>query len=166
MWIILFNALDDFGVKESILGSPNMNHAQIDGVKRKVADSALHAALRIAGLAGVLTTNHYLKLDPAVMHVSCNYAGMFLARLGRPEVYNCIGGLEQYSAAYEEAGEQAAEMKRLYHHARSGELELNHMASVTPRVTMHNPTTTIVEQQVPTRNGSSKNPLYFGHLSY
>jgi hypothetical protein len=50
MWIILFNALDDFGVKESILGSPNMNHAQIDGVKRKVAESALHAALRIAGL--------------------------------------------------------------------------------------------------------------------
>lgn len=48
------------------------------------------------------------------MHVSCIQAGTLLARLGRPEVSNCIGGLEQYSNAYEEAGEQATEMKKAF----------------------------------------------------
>lgn len=56
MWIILFNALDDFGVKELNDAQRNQsagmvhNHTQIDIVKRKVADEALHGALRIAGL--------------------------------------------------------------------------------------------------------------------
>lgn len=57
MWIILFNALDDFGIREmndvERMGNPgNMvpNHAQIDVVKRKVTDEALHGALRISGL--------------------------------------------------------------------------------------------------------------------
>jgi len=93
----------------------------------------VHSALRIAGLAGVLTTNGYLRLDSAVMHVSCIQAGTLLARLGRPEVSNCIAALEQYGAAYEEVGEQALEMKRVYASARSGEYEFTHMASVSPR---------------------------------
>ena len=62
MWIILFSALDDFGIKELNSGitlSAN-TLAEIDAVKRKVADEALHGALRIAGLAGVLTSNGYL----------------------------------------------------------------------------------------------------------
>ena len=61
MWIILFNALDDFGVKElnTGIGMPH-NHLEIDAVMRKVADEALHGALRISGLAGVLTSNGYL----------------------------------------------------------------------------------------------------------
>lgn len=84
--------------------------------------------------AGVLTSNGYLRLDPAVMHVSCIQAGTFLARLGRPEVANCIAGLEQYSYSYEEAGEQAREMRKLYEAVRNGESELNHMESVTPRM--------------------------------
>ena len=69
------------------------------------------------------------------MHISCNLAGTFLARLGRPEVSNCIAGLEQYSYAYEEAGDQANEMSRLFQRVRYGDLELNHMASIITRVT-------------------------------
>lgn len=140
MWIILFNALDDFGVRE-LNGNPSppTNYAEIQEAKRKVADEALHGALRIAGLAGVLTTNGYLRLDPAVMHVSCIQAGTFLARLGRPEVANCIAGLEQYSWSYEEAGEQAKEMRRLYEAVAGGENELNHMDSVTHRVAVTPP---------------------------
>ncbi|KAF8194249.1 hypothetical protein BJ912DRAFT_1021497 [Pholiota molesta] len=134
MWIILFNALDDFGVKEQNAGISIHNMAEIDAAKRKVADEALHGALRIAGLAGVLTSNGYLRLDPAVMHISCILAGTLLARLGRPEVTNCIAGLKQYSYAYEEAGDQANEMSRLFNRVRSGEQELSHMASVAPRV--------------------------------
>ncbi|KAF8908927.1 hypothetical protein CPB84DRAFT_1703318 [Gymnopilus junonius] len=135
MWIILFNALDDFGVKElnGAIGLP-LNHLEIDTVKRKVADEALHGALRIAGLAGVLTSNGYLRLDPAVMHISCILAGTLLARLGRPEVSNCIAGLKQYSYAYEEAGDQANEMNRLFNRVRTGDMELHHMATVAPRV--------------------------------
>jgi len=61
MWIILFSALDDFGIKELNSGITHPHTlAEIDAVKRKVADEALHGALRIAGLAGVLTSNGYL----------------------------------------------------------------------------------------------------------
>jgi len=141
MHIILFNALDDFGVREINevvrMGNPGnsvSNYSQIEALKRKVADEALHGALRIAGLAGVLTSNGYLRLDPAVMHVSCIQAGTLLARLGRPEVSNCIAGLEQYSYSYEEAGDQAADIKRIYNLARAGEFDMNHMASVVSRV--------------------------------
>ncbi len=67
------------------------------------------------------------------MHVSCIQAGMLLARLGRPEVQNCITGLEQYAYAYEECADQAAEIKRVYNAAVNGEQEVNHMASVWPR---------------------------------
>jgi hypothetical protein len=67
------------------------------------------------------------------MHVSCIQAGTLLARLGRPEVSNCIAALEQYGAAYEAVGEQAVELKRVYASARSGEFDFNHMASMAPR---------------------------------
>ena len=62
MWIILFSALDDFGIKELNSGITHSDdtHAEIDAAKRKIADEALHGALRIAGLAGVLTSNGYL----------------------------------------------------------------------------------------------------------
>jgi hypothetical protein len=68
------------------------------------------------------------------MHVSCIQSGTFLARLGRPEVANCIAGLEQYSYSYEEAGDHAIEMKRVFMASKSGESDFNHMASVAPRV--------------------------------
>ena len=56
MWIILFNALDDFGIREinEVVrsGSPPdaVPNQQFEAVKRKVADEAVHSALRIAGL--------------------------------------------------------------------------------------------------------------------
>ncbi|RPD62771.1 hypothetical protein L227DRAFT_651667 [Lentinus tigrinus ALCF2SS1-6] len=141
MWIILYNALDDFGIREvndvTRTGTSETllpQHAQIEDKKRKVMNEALHGALRIAGLAGVLATNGYLKLDCAVMHVSCIQAGMLLAKLGRPEVVNCITGLEQYAYAYEECADQAAEIKRVYSQALNGEQDANHMSSVMLRV--------------------------------
>lgn len=51
------------------------------------------------------------------MHVSVIQAGFFLARLGRPEVQNCIEGLEQYSYAYEETKEQSQSIRREYEQA-------------------------------------------------
>ena len=56
MWVIVFNAVDEFGIKEvneairlstmqSVPGNP-----AIEGVKHKLLDEALHGALRIAGL--------------------------------------------------------------------------------------------------------------------
>jgi len=75
----------------------------------------------------------FQRLDSAVMHVSCIQAGTLLARLGRPEVSNCIAALEQYGAAYEEIGEHAVEIKRIYASASSGDFDFNHMASVAPR---------------------------------
>lgn len=69
------------------------------------------------------------------MQVSCTQAGTFLARLGRPEVSNCIEGLEQYSHAYVEAGEYATEMKRMYANAQSGDFDFNHMVNFVSPVT-------------------------------
>jgi len=74
------------------------------------------------------------------MHISLILAGHLLARLGRPEVSNCINGLKQYSYAYEESGEQANEINRVFNRVRMGEQELTHMVSVTARVTpVHSP---------------------------
>ena len=67
------------------------------------------------------------------MHVSCNYAGILLARLGRPEVQNCIEGLEQYSYSYEEAADQAQELRRLYALARGGQTDFAHMSGAVGR---------------------------------
>lgn len=85
----------------------------------------------------MLTKNGYLRLDPAVMHVSCNYAGILLARFGRPEVQNCIEGLEQYSYSYEEAADQAHELRRLFSLARAGQTDFTHMASAVVRQQQH-----------------------------
>ncbi|KAG6890787.1 hypothetical protein C0995_003217 [Termitomyces sp. Mi166 len=122
MWIILFNALDDFGVKEINNRAITPNNPRIEEVKRKVLEEALHGALRISGL----------RLDPAVMHVSCIQAGTLLARMGNENVRACINGLKQYSHSYEEAGEQAAEMQRVYEAALAGEPQFSHMGAAVP----------------------------------
>jgi len=92
------------------------------------------------------------------MHISLILAGHLLARLGRPEVSNCINGLKQYSYAYEESGDQANEINRVFNRVRMGEQELNHMASVTARVTPvhsplsdtpHSPQGVLLEEQQP-----------------
>lgn len=61
MWIILFSALDDFGIKELNGGIPP-NITEIESVKRKVADEALHGALRIAGLVSSRLLKGHLSL--------------------------------------------------------------------------------------------------------
>jgi len=73
MWIILFNALDDRGIRES-LGSPGAVgtstalatssglQQQIEELKTKVLDEALHGAMRIAGL--VRDSKHRLPPHP------------------------------------------------------------------------------------------------------
>lgn len=84
------------------------------------------------------------------MHISCNLAGTLLAKLGRPEVSNCIAGLRQYSYAYEEAAEQANEMEALFSRVRVGKtVELIHMASVTPRVGSASPSGSGSQQHSP-----------------
>lgn len=53
MWIILFNALDEFGLKEindMVRSGNSPDSIQCEVIKSKVADEALHGALRIAGL--------------------------------------------------------------------------------------------------------------------
>jgi ABC-type sulfate/molybdate transport systems ATPase subunit len=96
------------------------------------------------------------KLDPAVMHVSCIKAGTLLARLGRPEARNCIDGLEQYSYSYEEAGDQAAEMKKTYSQAQEVGLQFNHMAHFISG-TMHDNAAMAVDEQDMKPDSSSSN---------
>jgi hypothetical protein len=77
MWIIIFNAVDDFGIREELeepaKSEPQSMFAQtpayrprgngkvnVEEVKTKLFQEAQHGALRIAGLAGVLASNGYL----------------------------------------------------------------------------------------------------------
>lgn len=56
MWVIVFNAVDDFGIKEfnEAIRMNSMQTVQanpsIESVKHKILDEALHGSLRIAGL--------------------------------------------------------------------------------------------------------------------
>jgi hypothetical protein len=61
MWIILFNAVDDYGVREvnEVVrsgASPSMSTSNVDveQVKREIMKETLHGALRIAGLVRIL----------------------------------------------------------------------------------------------------------------
>lgn len=60
MWIIIFNALDDFGILEVNdmsravnMSQPLPNHMEIESQKRNVMDEALRGAMRIAALVSV-----------------------------------------------------------------------------------------------------------------
>ncbi|CAE6414217.1 unnamed protein product [Rhizoctonia solani] len=112
MYIILHQAVENFGIRDLQRGSdPSGINADIESLQANLASEALHSALRIAALTGVLTTNGYLRLDPNVLHYSTYAAGLLLARQGRPEAVNCITGLRQYAFAYEEAHIQADEIE-------------------------------------------------------
>jgi hypothetical protein len=90
MWIILFNALDDRGIRES-LGSPQSPessigsstalsvssglHQQIEDLKIKVLEEALHGAMRIAGLV------HCLFFRPTVMFLIGRYRQVYSPRM-------------------------------------------------------------------------------------
>ena len=69
------------------------------------------------------------------MHVSIIQAGFFLARLGRPEVQNCIEALEQYSYAYEETKELSQMMRRDYEQTLAKGPSFHEMSNAVPRRT-------------------------------
>lgn len=69
------------------------------------------------------------------MHVGIIQSGFFLARLGRPEVQNCIEGLEQYSYAYEETKELAQMIRRDYEQTLIKGPTFHEMSNTVPRRT-------------------------------
>ncbi|KAF8339594.1 uncharacterized protein EI90DRAFT_2966748 [Cantharellus anzutake] len=94
-------------------GVPQDAAVMVD-LERSVANDAFNGATRIAGLAGVLTSNGYMRLDPNAMHWPIYSAGRLLAKLGRQEVFNCIDGLDQNGFAYEESWKHARELEHTY----------------------------------------------------
>ncbi|KAG8743584.1 hypothetical protein FRC10_011731 [Ceratobasidium sp. 414] len=154
------DAVEDFGIRDLQRGSdPSGINADIESLQATLAGEAIHSALRIAALTGVLTTNGYLRLDPNVLHYSTYAAGLLLARQGRPEAVNCITGLRQYAFAYEEAHIQADELESIlaavnrertqrehgderHNHVPSpsyGRVAQTPFAAGLPAVTMHHP---------------------------
>ncbi|EJD39970.1 hypothetical protein AURDEDRAFT_187188 [Auricularia subglabra TFB-10046 SS5] len=133
MWIILFNAIEEYGIRElreaGILVSmasdapitcpenapldPSLL-SRFEETRTKLHNEAGLGALRIAELMNVLAQQNYLRLDPNVMHFSAYAAGLHLARLGRPETITCINGLRQYGIAYEDALDQADELEHIF----------------------------------------------------
>ena len=73
MWIILFSAVDDFGIREQTdlvraasPGETNVaSHEEIETIKKKLYEDTLHSDCRIAGLAGVLTSHGYMVRRPS-----------------------------------------------------------------------------------------------------
>ncbi|KAG8904857.1 hypothetical protein FRB99_001063 [Tulasnella sp. 403] len=162
----LRKAVDEYGIKEYndiTRSAPDASAdlSEFEALRNNIADEAQHGALRIAGLAGVLTTNGYLRLDPNSLHYALYAAGHLLARVASPEVQNCIAGLKQYGEpknlmlpddaaaqsvqafgtaallrglAYEDAFDQAAELEQIYANAIS-----TGQAQQTPQ---HSPVTT------------------------
>jgi hypothetical protein len=65
MWVIMFNAVDDFGIREEneLLGmgqSPpaSPEYETVEKAKQQLYDEALHGALRIAGLVSSKPSFH------------------------------------------------------------------------------------------------------------
>ncbi|KAF8521063.1 hypothetical protein JB92DRAFT_2892772 [Gautieria morchelliformis] len=118
MWVVLYQALREFGLREvKQSGSNPANHAlagQFVATQARVQKEALNAASRIAGLTNLLTQSSYLRLDPNVMHYNIYAAGRLLAEFGREEVAMCIRGLQQYGVSYDDALDQAAEIQSIY----------------------------------------------------
>jgi hypothetical protein len=68
MWVIMYNAVDDFGVREENDAGAGERLPAVDALKAALHEEALHGALRIAGLAGVLASNGYLVRPPPPSH--------------------------------------------------------------------------------------------------
>jgi len=64
MWIILFNATDDFGVKEIKKNPGALKDVPIEEVQQQIMDEALQGALRIAGLVCICIYSllEYIKI--------------------------------------------------------------------------------------------------------
>ncbi|KAH7101631.1 hypothetical protein BKA62DRAFT_618416 [Auriculariales sp. MPI-PUGE-AT-0066] len=155
LWIVLFNAIEDFSIKElrdagltvsmtsdapvaaEIPGHSIMLDqiliSQIEEARGKLQSEAGMGALRIAELVSVLAQQNYLRLDPNIVHYALYAAGLHLARLGRPETMTCVIGLRQYGLAYEDAYDQADEIERIY--APSSGASSPHMATSVPAQT-------------------------------
>jgi hypothetical protein len=59
MWIILFNATDDFGVKENKDRSAGPKSDRIiEDIQQQIMDEALQGALRIAGLVCIFSRTY------------------------------------------------------------------------------------------------------------
>lgn len=78
MWIILFNATDDFGVKEIINHSAGSKRERIEEVQQQIMDEALQGALRIAGLVCKIRILRVQRLTSALGHIGCCINGTWI----------------------------------------------------------------------------------------
>lgn len=123
LWVVLAQTLDSYGIYEcrqidrgDAFGSSDefeQTRMEVDALRGKVNDEALHGALRISALASVLTTNSYLRLDPNVLFASIREGGRYLAKMGRKEVQPCIAGLRQYGMSFEEAFDEVDHLMKV-----------------------------------------------------
>lgn len=110
----------------------------------------------------MLTDIYSQKLDPAVVEFHIIAAGHLLARLGRQEVSTCIIGLEQYSHSYEEAGDHAQDIRKIYEQVRNGngDQHLNHMSRIIKQIPAFPTATT--EPEVPPGAQEPMSPSVLG----
>ncbi|KAH8089477.1 hypothetical protein HD553DRAFT_93191 [Filobasidium floriforme] len=117
-WTCLAGAIKKCGIKElKRTGEAPLLRDEAEDIKARIEHEALHGALRISALAGVLTQNSYLRLDPNVLFPALYRSGVYLAEAGRIECMSCIAGLRQYGLCFEEAFDRADELAVVYQRA-------------------------------------------------
>lgn len=160
LWVVVAQTLDIYGIYESrqidrgdAFGSSDefaQTRMEVDALRGKVNDEALHGALRISALASVLTTNSYLRLDPNVLFASIREGGRYLAKMGRKEVGPCFAALRQYGMSFEEAFDEVEHLEKLVAEREGGGHSVGEsaLAGTGPGATTGNSTTTTTTTQM------------------
>lgn len=120
LWLVLERGVKEFGIKELRTSFTLDTYIlqRIDSAKTRIRDEADRGAHRIATLTSILALNHYIRLDPYLLHSPIYEAGLYLAESGREECMAAIAGLRQHCISYPQFWSQAEEIERLYN-ARS-----------------------------------------------
>lgn len=118
MWLVAERAVHDFGIQDT--DDRHMFAFEMQQMKERLAQEAVHSAMRITMLAALAAEQGLLRLDPLILYRPIYDAGMFLARRGQDECLGCVAGLRQYAMAYPQMWELAAEIEAALSKARLG----------------------------------------------
>jgi hypothetical protein len=115
MWLVAERAVHDFGIQDTDERAGHMFAFEVQQMKDRLAQEAVHSAMRITMLAALAIERGLLRLDPLILYRPIYDAGMFLARRGQEE---CLACLKQYADAYPQMWELGGEIEAALSKAR------------------------------------------------
>lgn len=136
MWLVVERAVRDFGIQDVDDTARHMFAFEVQQMKDRLSQEAVHSAMRITMLAALAAEQGLLRLDPLILYRPIYDAGMFLARRGQDECLGCVAGLKQYAVAYPQMWDLAAEIEAT--------LSKTHVAAMPPAFTINGNVTGIL----------------------